>query len=160
MDWCEDAVCVAGTTTAPPATDLSAFLAGFVCAEGSFIIGANRFAFSIGLGEADAASCDLAKSFFGVGHVRHHARRKDHYDDEVVYSVRALRDLVEVIVPFMDEHLTPSFKREQFETWRSALLEYWEHKAKRKRTCTIEGCDALARAKGRCRRHYYEAFGS
>ena len=38
------------------------------------------------------------------------------------FIVRRMRDLVEVIVPFMDEHLPPSYKRDQYEVWRTALL--------------------------------------
>lgn len=143
----------------PPATDeLAAFIAGFVCAEACFV-GGKRFAFSIGLGEADAASCRLALESFGVGHVRHYARRMEHYDDEVVFSVQSLRDLVEVVVPFIDEHLAPSFKRAQHESWRTALLEHWDVHAKRRRPCTTAGCGELARARGLCRHHYYAAFG-
>ena len=73
--------------------------------------------------------------------------------------MRRLRELVEVIVPFMDEHLPPSYKRDQYEVWRGALLDYWEHDARRRRPCTVVGCTVLQRAKGLCRRHYYEAFG-
>ncbi len=42
--------------------------------------------------------------------------------------------------------------------WRTALLEYWEHHAKRVRPCTIEGCERSRRAKGLCRSHYYDAY--
>jgi hypothetical protein len=72
--------------------------------------------------------------------------------------VRALPDLVEVIVPFMDEHLAPSYKRIQYEAWRPALLGYWEHRAKRVRACTVADCDRPHRAKGLCRAHYFEAY--
>jgi len=73
--------------------------------------------------------------------------------------VSALADLVEVVVPFMDEHLPPSHKREQYLVWREELLAYWETKAKRRRVCTVDGCDHPQRAKQVCRRHYYEAYG-
>jgi hypothetical protein len=142
-----------------PAGDLSAFVAGFVCAEGCFKIGRSRFSFNVGLGATDAASCHLLRSFFGVGHVYEYPRRRQHYDDEVVYVVQPLRELVEVIVPFMDEHLAPSYKRQQYEIWRAALLDYWEHDAKRRRPCSLDGCEQPNRARGLCRRHYYESFG-
>jgi len=146
-------------TTVPPAGDLAAFVAGFVCAEGCFTGGDDRFRFAVGLGATDAASCHLVREFFGVGHVYEHPRRKEHYDDEVTYVVQPLRELLEVIVPFMDEHLAPSYKRTQYEAWRAELLDYWETRAKRRRSCSRDDCDRPNRARGLCRRHYYEAFG-
>jgi hypothetical protein len=144
-----------------PATELAAFAAGFAVAEGSFVhdVRRRRFVFSVGLGATDIVTCELLRDFFGVGALVHHARRKPHYDDEVTFVVRRLRDLVEVVVPFMDEHLPPSYKREQYVAWRAALLEHWEHHARRVRPCTVAGCERPRRAKGLCRHHYYEAFG-
>ena len=154
-------VSVARTTTVQRATDATAaYVAGFVCGEGSFDDSGNRFRFSLTLGASDRTMCELLQAIFGVGHVRWYPRRKPHYDDEVVFHVQRLRDLVEVVVPFMDEHLTASFKREQYERWRSALLEYWETKARRRRACSIEGCDRPNRSRGLCRQHYYAEYGA
>jgi hypothetical protein len=114
----------------------------------------------VALGASDAATCDLLLGFLGVGSVRTYPKRKDRYDDEVVYRVQRLRELVEVIVPFMDEHLAPSYKRGQYERWRADLLDHWEHRARRRRTCSVDGCTGHHRARGLCRRHYFEAFGS
>jgi hypothetical protein len=140
------------------------FVAGFVAAEGSFIrthAGTRpRFGFAVALGATDAAACELLQEFFGVGHVRWYARRKEHYDDEVQFTVGALVDLVNVVVPFMDVHLPPCHKRTQYEKWRRDLLEYWDIRARRRRPCTVEGCDTLSRAKGLCRHHYYKAHGA
>jgi hypothetical protein len=97
--------------------------------------------------------------FFGVGKVRWFARRQAHFDDEARWTVRRLPDLVAVIVPFMDAHLPRSRKRSQYERWRAALLEYWEHGAKRRRPCAIDGCGALSRAYGLCRQHMYDVHG-
>ena len=94
-----------------------------------------------------------------MGNVRLYPRRKPHYDDEVVFAVRKLRDLVEVVVPFMDVYLPPSYKRQQYLEWRATLLHHWEHRAKRVRHCTVAGCDEPQRAKGLCRRHYYATYG-
>lgn len=143
-----------------PATDISAFIAGFVAAEASFLVGGTRpsFTFTVQLGGADGATCYDLQAFLGVGHVRQYRRRRAHYDDEVRFSVRKLQDLVEVIVPFMDEHLPVSYKRQQYVAWRDTLLDYWEHKAKRRRACTVPGCEALQRGLGACRRHYYQLY--
>lgn len=154
------AACAAATTTVPRATDLAAFVAGVTCAEGHFSASGPRFSFAVSLGGVDRATCDLLHTFFGVGAVRVYPRRKPHYDDEAAYRVQRLGDLLVVIVPFMDEHLPPSHKRAQFENWRANLLDYWEHRAKRRRCCTVEGCDKPRRAKGYCRHHYFEVFGS
>jgi hypothetical protein len=99
--------------------------------------------------------CHVTASAIGVGAVRTYPRRKPHYDDEVQYVVQRTRSLVEVVVPFMDEHLPPSNKRDQYSRWRSELLHFWEHEARRRRPCSIEGCEKPQRAKGFCRRHYY-----
>src|SRR5262245_9938993 len=45
-----------------------------------------------------------------------------HYDDEVQFTVQATRELVEVVVPFMDAHLPESYKREQYLEWRGAAI--------------------------------------
>ena len=56
--------------------------------------------------------------------------------------VRRLRDLVEVIVPFMDEHLPCVLQaRPVRASGGRALLDYWEHGARRRRPCTVAGCE-------------------
>jgi hypothetical protein len=143
----------------PPGTDIAAFIGGFVAAEGCFTGSVNRFTFSVGLGASDQQMCLLLRDFLGRGGVFHSPRRRSHYDDECSFAIQSLKDHVEVTIPFMDEHLPVSYKREQYLVWRGQLLEYWEHRAKRVRPCTVDGCDEPRRAKGRCRHHYYEAFG-
>jgi hypothetical protein len=103
--------------------------------------------------------CDEFLAFLGVGHVHHYPRRKPHYDDEVAFAVRSLRDHLAVTIPFMDEHLPPSYKREQYLVWKAALLDYWEHRAKRVRPCSVDGCDEVRRAHGLCRHHLYRHHG-
>lgn len=145
----------------PPATDTARFLGGFVAAEGCFTRAGDRghFAFSVGLGAADASTCELLAAFLGVGFLTRSTRRRSHYDDEVSLQVRKLADLAGVVVPFMDEHLPPSYKRVQYERWRAELLVYWEHSARRRRPCTVEGCQEPRRAHGLCRRHLYQERG-
>jgi hypothetical protein len=149
------------TTTARPATEVARFIAGFTAAEGCFHArpAEGWFGFTIALGAKDEETIALFDAFFGCGRTTWRRRRRSHYDDEVTFVVRRLRDLVEVIVPFMDEHLPPSYKRDQYEVWRAALLDYWEHSARRRRPCTVAGCAVVQRARGLCRHHYYEEFG-
>jgi hypothetical protein len=146
-------------------TATSAALGGFTAAEGCFTssvaagTGQRRYLFSVGLAAVDAGMCEAFRDHLTVGRIVRSPRRKPHYDDEVTYQVQALPDLVGTIVPFMDLWLPSSHKRKQFLAWRSELLAYWEHSAKRRRACGVEGCDQLSRAHGLCRRHYYEAYG-
>jgi hypothetical protein len=147
-----------------PATDSRAgFIGGFVAAEGTFTGGAfsNQvvFRFAVGLGATDAGMCEFMLEFFGVGHIWTSPRRKAHYDDEVTYAVQSQSDLIEVIVPFMDEHLPDSYKRLQYLDWRERLVDYWEHRARRRRPCSVEGCDAPRRAHGYCRHHLWVMRG-
>jgi LAGLIDADG endonuclease len=154
-------VCADLTTTVKPGGELAAFIGGFVTAEGTFVCGGPRsaFAFAVGLGAADSATCELLLNWFEVGRLQRHERRKPHYDDEVAFTVRRFHDLIDIVIPFMDEHLPRSYKRQQYEAWRAQLLDYWENTAKRRRPCSVSGCDETRRAKGLCRRHYYVRFG-
>jgi hypothetical protein len=93
---------------------------------------------------------------FGVGHLVRSPRRKPHYDDEVQFFVASTRELVEVVVPFMDVHLPESYKREQYLEWRARLLDYWQYRYRRRRGCVVDDCDSPAKAYGLCRRHLWQ----
>lgn len=149
--------CAGATITVRPATDLLAsFLGGFVAAEGCFTgNGSRRFRFNVGLGATDADMCDVFAATLAVGHIVRSQRRKAHYDDEVQFTAQSVRELVEVVVPFMDAHLPPSYKRTQYLEWRARLLEHWEHSARRRATCLVDGCAAPAKAYGLCRPHLW-----
>ncbi len=143
-------------TTRSPATDRSAFAAGFIAAEGYFGASGRAFVLSVGLGASDGGMCASLRDLLCVGRVRAYPRRKPHYDDEVVFVVRRLRDLVEVVVPFMDEHLPLSYKRVQYLAWREQLLRYWDTSARRRPSCSLDGCEEPNRAHGLCRRHLWQ----
>jgi hypothetical protein len=150
------------TTTVKPDTEhVAAFVAGFVAAEGTFVESGNppKFRFAVGLGASDRISCETLLGFFDRGSLREYERRKAHYDDEVTFAIQGLRDHISSTIPFMDAHLPPSYKREQYLVWKAKLLDYWEHRAKRVRPCTVEGCDTPRRAHGLCRHHLYEQRG-
>lgn len=101
----------------------SAWIAGFVAGDGTFTSSGRprTFTFAVTLGYSDFATCQRMRDFFQVGTVHVYRKRKDHYQDEVRYQVRAMRDLINVIVPFMDEHLPPSYKRNQYLEWKGPL---------------------------------------
>ncbi|MGH9117401.1 MAG: hypothetical protein ACRD0A_05865 [Acidimicrobiales bacterium] len=114
-----------------------------------------RFVFPVSVGAADAASVEMLRHFLGIGYVRRSPRRRPHFDDVATYSVGTIGDLLGVVVPVMDDHLMASHIRDQYLAWRAELLDFWEHRAKRVRSCLVEGCDQPRRAKGPCRHHYY-----
>lgn len=134
---------------------LIAFLGGFVAAEGCFTRSGTKFTFAVGLGATDGQTCELLRNFLGVGSIHRSPRRKPHYDDEVTFAIQSIRDHLEVTIPFMDAHLPASHKRTQYLAWRAELLAYWEHRAKRRRNCTVEGCERPRRAHGYCRQHLW-----
>lgn len=141
----------------PPVTEgLATFLGGFVAAEGTFTgDGDRRFRFAVGLGAVDTDTCLAFREYLDVGSVTYSPRRKPHYDDEVQFVVQSTRELVEVVVPFMDAHLPPSYKRDQYEVWRARLLEHWTHNARRRKTCSEGECSVPAKAYGLCRHHLW-----
>jgi hypothetical protein len=141
------------TTTGRPVTELAQFIGGFVAAEGCFHTRPKNggFSFTVSLGSIDQQTIDLLHGFFACGFTGWSPRRKPHYDDECTFTVKKLRDLIEVIVPFMDEHLPFSYKRQQFLFWRADLLRYWTERAIR--TCSAPGCDRTRKGEGLCGAH-------
>lgn len=115
--------------------------------------------FSVGLSATDASVCDAFRAFLGAGRLVRYRRRRPHYDDEVAFVVTRMRDLVEVVVPFMDAHLPDSHKRVQYEVWRADLFAYWNVRARRRRECRSDGCTALTTAHGLCRAHLWSETG-
>jgi hypothetical protein len=57
----------------------------------------------------------------------------------------------------MDEHLPPSYKRDQYLRWRVELVTYWEDKARRRRPCSVGGVTPRA-GFGLCRHHYVHEY--
>jgi hypothetical protein len=137
----------------------AAWIGGFVAAEGTFTqpLAGRKFSFGVALGALDSESCERLRAFFGVGSIVRSKRRRDHYDDEVQFQVRSLKDLVHIVMPFMDAHLPPSHKRQQYLRWKQELLHYWDNGAKRVRACTVPDCETQRRAHGLCRHHLYRA---
>jgi len=138
--------------------ETAAFIGGFVAAEGTFTSTGRRFRFAVALAHQDHETCQRLSRWFGVGRIYHSARRSPQHADAVVYQVQSLTDLVAVIVPFMEEHLPASHKRDQFEAWSRELLSYVETRARRRGTCGVSSCSRPHRAKGLCRQHYFTRF--
>jgi hypothetical protein len=145
----------------PGTEGVADFIGGFIAAEGTFVRTGRRpkFVFAVGLGAIDTSTCLHLLTYFGCGRVFHSPRRKAHYDDECSFAIQGLRDHLDVTIPFMDVHLPSSHKRGQYLAWRAALIDYWEHDAKRVRPCSVDGCAAPRRAHGLCRRHLFAVRG-
>ena len=137
---------------------MAGFIGGFVAAEGSFVrVGEPpTFRFSVGLGAVDTISCHQLHDFLGCGRVHCSPRRKPHYDDEVIFVISAMGDHLAATIPFMDAHLPSSYKRQQYLRWRDEVLDYWQHRARRRHPCTIEGCELPVKADGLCRPRLWE----
>ena len=113
-------------------------------------------------GAKDEETIDLFEAFFGCGRTTWRRRRRSHYDDEVTF-VRAAAPRPRGGDRPVHGRAPSAFLQARASTkvWRAALLDYWEHSARRRRTVHRGRLRAPSqRAKGLCRRHYYEAFGS
>ena len=53
-------------------------------------------------------------SFFGVGRVYRNRRHDNHKEDLLQYRVGRLADLLEVVIPFFEEHPLRTTKRDDF----------------------------------------------
>jgi hypothetical protein len=82
------------------------FVAGFVVAEGSFA----------------RTGRPSRHAFFGVGHVYRYPPRRPGTQGAAIFTVQRRRDLVEVVLPFLDTYLPPSRKLRQYTAWRASLL--------------------------------------
>jgi hypothetical protein len=151
----EDGGCAVPTTTGRPVTEIADYIGGFVAAEGCFHVRPSNggFSFTVSLGASDEEMIELLHEFFGCGFVTRWPRRRPHYDDEATLTVKKLRDLVEVMVPFMDAHLPRSYKLHQYVAWRAELLRYWTERAVR--TCSAPGCNVTRRGEGLCGAHRF-----
>ncbi len=152
------AACADRTTTVQPAGDTRRVCRRVRRRRGDVRLAAAASRSPSGSEPLTRRRASFSPTWFGAGRVSLSPRRQPHYDDEVTFRVDRLSDLIDVVVPFMDEHLPPSYKREQYEAWRAELLDYWEHDSKRRRPCTVDGCEQLRRAKGLCRHHYFVAY--
>lgn len=134
--------------------------AGVIAGDGHFSVSPDgrSFALVVQVDEADLELCQGLRSAFGVGTVRVGPPRRPGGRRVAVFQVRRLGDLAEVVVPALDAWLPRCHKRSQFDRWRDVLLARWRSGTRRPRVCTLEGCEQRHRARGLCRRHYYEQF--
>jgi hypothetical protein len=107
---------------------------GFVDGEGCFSIGFNRQSdrqgrngyrtgyqvshrFAVTQGASSVVCLEELHSFFRVGRIARNARRDNHRDDLLQYRVDRRTDLLEVVIPFFQEHPLRTSKRHDFEAF-------------------------------------------
>jgi hypothetical protein len=114
------------------------WVVGFVDGEGCFSIGfvrqpdragrvgyrtgyqvAHRFVVTQGAGSA--AALEELHEFFGVGRVYRNQRHDNHREDLLQYRVGRLADLLEVVIPFFEEHPLRTAKRVDFEKFAACV---------------------------------------
>jgi len=114
--------------------DFGNFICGFVAGEGTFVHrdgegNKRRFQFSITLVEEDREILEQIQDYFGVGNLYTVDRGVEEWDQQVMYTVQSIGDLIGVIIPFFDEFSLRSTKKErQFEEFRSELEDYLDRK--------------------------------
>jgi hypothetical protein len=111
----------------------------------------------------DRSLLEQLREALGFGSIQDRKPARQGWQPTSVFSVASRKAHVAATIPFMEQFLLHSAKREQFEQWRDALLAYdvrHPNPALRGRSvCSVEGCTAYVRGRGLCRRHYYRATG-
>jgi len=119
------------------------WLAGFIDAEGSFIISISKnlefktgwrvkAIFSITLHEKDRLVLELIQKYFEVGYIIKQGK------DSVMFLVTSLADLINVIIPYFDKFSLITQKRGDFELFKM-VIEIMS----RKEHLTAEGLQAI-----------------
>jgi hypothetical protein len=116
------------------------WVVGFVDGEGCFSISVVRnrvcklgwqvqHEFSVTQGATSRHALELLREFFGVGTLILNRRHDNHREPLWRFSVKRRADLVEVVVPFFEEHPLITAKRADYELFREALevIEAREH---------------------------------
>jgi LAGLIDADG endonuclease len=114
------------------------WVVGFVDGEGCFSIGfvrqpdrAGRVGYKTGYqvvhrfvvtqGAASAHALEELRQFFGVGCVYRNRRHDNHREDLLQYRVGRLSDLLEVVIPFFEEHPLRTTKLADFQKFRGCV---------------------------------------
>jgi LAGLIDADG endonuclease len=114
------------------------WVVGFVDGEGCFSIGFVRqpdragragyrtgyqvvYRFVVTQGVASAPAIEELHEFFGVGRIYRNRRHDNHKEDLLQYRVGRLPDLLEVVIPFFEEHPLRTAKRRDFEKFAACI---------------------------------------
>jgi hypothetical protein len=150
------------------------FLGGLVAGEGYFsIIERNdsfadgsprlRFRFGISMARRDRPMLERLQTVLGAGTIRNQTPKNPKHLPTAALTIDSSRIHRAVTIPFFEQVLLPSKKRDQFLRWRDALLSYERNRPTRwgrgAAPCTVEGCDKPVRGRGLCRSHYFRVTG-
>jgi LAGLIDADG endonuclease len=127
------------------------WIVGFVDGEGCFSISVVRnpgcrlgwqvqHEFSVTQGASSRPALELLIEEFGCGTVIANSRHDNHREQLLRFSVKRRSDLLEVVVPFFEEHPLRTAKRSDFERFRAVL-----HSMQTGRHLTEEGLRWIAR---------------
>jgi hypothetical protein len=150
-------------------------LGGFVAGEGCFSVsrrGQNfvrdgsprlRFRFGVAVASRDRPLLETLAMFLGTGTIREHPPAEVHHQPTSVFEIASARRHHAVTIPFAETFLLPCRKREQFERWRSRLVEYEANRPSQygrgPSRCSMPDCGKPVRGRGLCRSHYYRVTG-
>jgi hypothetical protein len=123
-----------------------------------------RFVFKVSVADRDVLLLAALQIFLGGrGSIQTATPRNPRWQPIASYSVSSRKAIRDVLIPFCDEFLLYSAKREQYDDWRARFDAYerahptqW---GKGPSTCSKPGCDKPVRGRGLCRSHYYRATG-
>lgn len=103
------------------------------------------------------------QQLLGFGSISDRAPRRPGWQPTSCFRINSIRAHHAATIPFAEQYLLPSAKREQFLRWRDALLAYELERPTRwgngRSVCSEVNCDKPVRGRGLCRSHYYRATG-
>ena len=114
------------------------WIVGFVDGEGCFSIGFVRqpnragrvgyrtgyqvvHRFAVTQGASSGTALEELQEFFGVGRLYRNRRDDNHREDLLQYRVERRLDLLEVVIPFFEEHPLRTAKRADFEKFSTCV---------------------------------------
>ena len=130
--------------------DIAQWVVGFVDGEGCFSIAVVRNAtcglgwqvqheFSVTQSEPSRVALETLRGFFGCGTVIENRRHDNHRHRLLRFSVKRRSELVDVVVPFFEEHPLITTKAQDFELFRRAL-----QLMEQRRHLTVDGLRDIA----------------
>jgi hypothetical protein len=103
------------------------------------------------------------REFLGYGSITETPSRQVGWQPTSHFRINSRRGHHAATIPFAEQFLLPSHKREQFVEWRDAFLANEQaHPSKfgkGRSTCSVDDCPLPVRGRGLCRKHYYRETG-
>jgi hypothetical protein len=122
-----------------------------------------RFRFQVTVASRDRLLLEQLQSFLSFGSITDRRPGRPGHQPTSELRVSSFRAHREGTIPFAEQYLLPSAKRNQFDRWRADMEEYLEAHPARwglgPSPCSVPGCRKPVRGQGVCRSHYYRATG-